>query len=135
MLLRLTKSLPQDQWGLLSNIESDGDVIFGIFENAYGENAYMITNAGSTTEIPGKDYLANFEINDANVCLQFNVENCHYLKVISGGESEYVKQSADGTFQFTIPDRKMKTFDCLKISTAIIDEECECQGNWEKRIS
>ena len=35
--------------------------------------------------------------------LQFNVENCHYLKVISGGESEYVKQSADGTFQFTIP--------------------------------
>lgn len=45
MLLRLTKSLPQDQWGLLSNIESDGDVIFGIFENAYGENAYMITNA------------------------------------------------------------------------------------------
>ena len=88
---------------MLSNIESDGDVIFGIFENAYGENAYMITNAGSTTEIPGKDYLANFEINDANVCLQFNVENCHYLKVISGGESEYVKQSADGTFQFTIP--------------------------------
>ena len=103
MLLRLTKSLPQDQWGVLSNIESDGDVIFGIFENAYGENAYMITNAGSTTEIPGKDYLANFEINDANVCLQFNVENCHYLKVISGGESEYVKQSADGTFQLTIP--------------------------------
>ena len=27
MLLRLTKSLPQDQWGVLSNIESDGDVI------------------------------------------------------------------------------------------------------------
>ena len=40
---------------------------------------------------------------DHHVCLQFNVENCHYLKVISGGESEYVKQSADGTFQFTIP--------------------------------
>ena len=53
MLLRLTKSLPQDQWGLLSNIESDGDVIFGIFENAYGENAYMITNAGSTDRDPG----------------------------------------------------------------------------------
>ena len=42
-------------------------------------------------------------IQEQKSSLQFNVENCHYLKVISGGESEYVKQSADGTFQFTIP--------------------------------
>lgn len=104
MLLRLTKCLPQDQWGALSSIESDGNLIFGVFENAYGENAYMITNAGSTTEIPGKDYLANFEINDANVCLRITDESCHYLKVISRGECKYVKCSADGTFQFAVPE-------------------------------
>lgn len=86
MLERLSYAVPLS--GAVTEIESDQDLLVGIFDNA-GQSAYMITNAGSAEQQSAGSQYASFTMENASVRLSVEGEYC-CAAVISQGQITYV---------------------------------------------
>ena len=86
--------------GVLTGVESTENLLVGVFENN-GSNAYMITNAGSTSDID-MWMRESFMMEDAQVTLQLKDGNYRCAAVIQGGQITYVPVSADNTVSVTV---------------------------------
>ena len=102
MLKSLTYDIPLDQYGNIKSVDSDQDLLVGVFENADNQSAYMITNAGNSEAIKGIDYLADFSIEDATVTVQLDSGNYKCVAVIMDGIISYVAVDANNTFTLNL---------------------------------
>ena len=87
MFSNLKKALNWKNYGV-SDIQASEDLLVGVFEYN-GENAYMITNAGtpgSATVGDGKEYITN----DTTVTLTLDAADYKCVAVIDNGEISYV---------------------------------------------
>lgn len=92
--------IPFKNAGILTGVKSDQDMLVGVFQNN-GQNAYMITNAGDTTDTDLWMRL-NFTMNDANVKLQLAPGSYQCAAVINRGQISYVPVNADNTVDITV---------------------------------
>lgn len=100
LMTGLEYDLPLAEAGWLTGVETDQDLLVGVFQKD-GKNAYMITNAGDTTK--SELWLRlNFTIEDANVKLQLDQGSYQCAALISGGQIQYVPVNADNTVDITI---------------------------------
>ena len=97
---RLEYQIPFADAGVLTDVESSENLLVGVFENN-GRNAYMITNAGSTSDCD-LWLRENFEMEDAQVTLQLKDGDYRCVAVIQGGQITYVPVSADNTVSVTV---------------------------------
>lgn len=86
--------------GVLTGVESTENLLVGVFENN-GSNAYMITNAGSTSDCD-LWLRENFMMEDAQVTLQLKDGDYRCVAVIQGGQTTYVPVGADHTVSVTV---------------------------------
>ena len=87
MLDKLSKCINIASYGV-SKVESGENLLIGVFENN-GNKAYMVTNAGSTTNTnvgDGKKYTAN----DTTVTLTLNAGDYKCAAIIDNGVISYV---------------------------------------------
>lgn len=92
--------IPFSDAGLLTNVESDQDLLVGVFQKD-GQNAYMLTNAGDTTDSELWMRL-HFTMSDANVKLQLAPGSYKCAAVINRGQISYVPVNADNTVDITV---------------------------------
>lgn len=97
---KLEYHIPFAEAGVLTGVESTENLLVGVFENN-GSNAYMITNAGSTSDID-MWMRESFMMEDAQVTLQLKDGNYRCAAVIQGGQITYVPVSADNTVSVTV---------------------------------
>ena len=102
MFEKLTNDVPADKYGVLSDINSDQDLLIGSFENEDGQYAYMITNAGNADAAQGDDTTATLSMENASVTVQLKDGQYRCVAVIRNGEISYVAVSADNTFTVDI---------------------------------
>lgn len=100
LLQQLEYYLPLSDAGALTDVESSGDVLVGVFENN-GSNAYMITNAGDSSEC-NLWLRLNFTCDDAQVKLQLKEGSYRCAAVIENGRITYVPVSQDNTVTLTV---------------------------------
>ena len=99
MLTQLENALDYTQYGLAS-VSASENLLVGVFDYN-GENAYMVTNAGSagsTTVGDGK----NFSMNDTSVTLTLAEGDYKCVAIIDNGEISYVAVNADNTVTLTV---------------------------------
>ena len=99
MFSSLKKALNWKNYGL-SAIQASEDLLVGVFDYN-GENAYMITNAGtpgSATVGDGKEYITN----DTTVTLTLDAADYKCVAIIDQGEISYVAVNADNTVSIDV---------------------------------
>ena len=101
MLTSLEYTLSFDQTGILTGAQSNEDLLIGVFQRD-GENAYMVTNAGSAA-MSEYWYRYSFEMADAQVTLQLAEGNYQCAAVINRGQISYVPVSEDHTVNISVP--------------------------------
>ena len=97
---KLEYHIPFADAGVLTDVESSENLLVGVFENN-GRNAYMITNAGSTSDCD-LWLRENFEMEDAQATLQLKDGDYRCVAVIQGGQITYVPVGADNTVSVAV---------------------------------
>ena len=100
LMAKLEYDISFRETGALTGVQSSENLLVGVFENN-GSHAYMITNAGSTSECDlWMRY--NFMMADANVTLQLSEGNYRCVAVISQGQITYLPVNQDNTVSLII---------------------------------
>ena len=100
MLNSLEYMLPFTQTGVMTGVQSDEDLLIGVFQKN-NQNAYLVTNAGAATKSQYW-YRHNFEMKDTQVSLQLTEGDYLCAAVINRGQIRYVQVNADNTVDFTV---------------------------------
>lgn len=100
LLDQLEYDIPLTEAGVLTGVESDQSLLVGVFQKD-GSNAYMITNAGTTSQCDLWMRL-NFSMEDAHVTLQLQEGSYRCAAVIQGGKITYVPVNADNTVNISV---------------------------------
>ena len=100
LLASLEYDISFAETGVLTGVESNENLLVGVFEQN-GSHAYMITNAGSTSdcELWQRE---NFMMDDAQATLQLKDGNYRCVAVIQGGQITYVPVSENNTVSVAI---------------------------------
>lgn len=100
MLNLLEYDIPFTETGVLTGVQSNEDLLIGVFEKD-GQNAYLLTNAGSTT--PSEKWRQlYFEMAPAQVTVQLAEGSYRCAAVICQGSITYVPVNADNTVNLTV---------------------------------
>ena len=100
MFMYLEYDLPMSQAGVLTGVESDEDLLVGVFEKD-GENAYMLVNAGDVSWSEHWMRL-NFEMQGTQAVLQLADGDYLCAAVINQGQITYVPVSENNTVSVTV---------------------------------
>lgn len=100
LMSTLEYDLPFTQTGMLTGVDSQEDLLVGVFENA-GENAYLLVNAGDA-DWSDEWLRSNFKIRETQATLQLAGGDYRCAAVIQQGKITYVPVSADNTVSITI---------------------------------
>ena len=99
MLTKLSKTLTLSDYGV-ADVSASENLLVGVF--AYnGQNAYMVTNAGSVGTTAVGDGV-NFSMNNTTVTLTLDDADYKCVAIVDNGEISYVAVNADNTVSLNV---------------------------------